>query len=513
VIDARNIQRYIYATNNLRQNAGASYAVGCATGKWVVDALPKPNNVVNIEECEYSSQKIEDGKIDAEVVYCGGGNAVIIFKDRDTAISFTKTYTRGLIEKAPGLDVTVVHEQFDWNSDTLSNVLKGLQKKGAVKKLNRHFSTPMLGVSVTEECSFSGLPATYLDERNGQFLSSEANSKRKMEEEAWNDLENSLKEGNYTFAREFNDIASGKEGSSYIGIVHTDGNGMSKRVDAIRNRYNTPSDNREFVEEMRNFSCSIKKAIKKSLKDTIIKLVKGVTNEEGEEYIGGKIKIVDNVLPFRPIVFNGDDVTFVSHGSLALTLAYNYLLSLQSQVLSDGKPLYGRAGIAIVKSHYPFARAYNLADDLCTSAKQFLTEKSNGSDTSAMDWHFAVNGPLDEGIEAIREKEYTINGKDKLYMRPVLINDDGSEWRTWNVFCDLVDQFKGDEWKDRKNKVIDLQRALRKGEDGIVNFLALNGIKSLPPIKHKMSMEQRGWQGGRCGYFDAIEAMDFLVRL
>ena len=92
--------------------------------------------------------------------------------------------------------------------------------------------------------------------------------------------------------------------------------------------------------------------------------------------IGGKVPVPldggEERLPFRPIVFGGDDVTFVCEGRLGLPLAAHYLTRLASEILPDGDPLYARAGIAIVKTHYPFARAYELAGRLGDSAKAFI---------------------------------------------------------------------------------------------------------------------------------------------
>ena len=45
VVDTTGIQDYIFGTNQLKQNVGASYLVDCATRKWVVESLPEPNNL------------------------------------------------------------------------------------------------------------------------------------------------------------------------------------------------------------------------------------------------------------------------------------------------------------------------------------------------------------------------------------------------------------------------------------------------------------------------------------
>ena len=55
--------------------------------------------------------------------------------------------------------------------------------------------------------------------------------------------------------------------------------------------------------------------------------------------------------------------------------------------------LYACAGIAVVKTHYPFARAYELSQSLTESAKSYAREEADGN-LSALDWHFAAGGLL-----------------------------------------------------------------------------------------------------------------------
>jgi len=44
VVDTMQIQPYIFGSNRLRENLGASYLVAQATEDWAWDHLPKPNN-------------------------------------------------------------------------------------------------------------------------------------------------------------------------------------------------------------------------------------------------------------------------------------------------------------------------------------------------------------------------------------------------------------------------------------------------------------------------------------
>ena len=75
-------------------------------------------------------------------------------------------------------------------------------------------------------------------------------------------------------------------------------------------------------------------------------------------------------LPFRPLVYGGDDVTFVCDGRLGLELAAIYLQAFEKE-----KDFTACAGICVVKTHYPFARAYQLSEELCRKAKKFIPEE------------------------------------------------------------------------------------------------------------------------------------------
>ncbi|NJP11256.1 MAG: hypothetical protein HC866_18740 [Leptolyngbyaceae cyanobacterium RU_5_1] len=158
----------------------------------------------------------------------------------------------------------------------------------------------------------------------------------------------------------------------------------------------------------------------------------------------------DYFLPFRPIVFGGDDVTFVCDGRLGVSLAIEYLNQFETcakdpqtglldwDVTANKFVVKGAtaaAGVAIVKTHYPFARAYGLAEDLCDDAKKLRThfrDKLEDWEGSTLDWHYALSG-LFGGIDDIRDREYTVPA-GSLTLRPVALSDDAPDVRrTWSV--------------------------------------------------------------------------------
>ena len=178
--------------------------------------------------------------------------------------------------------------------------------------------------------------------------------------------------------------------------------------------------------------------------------------------------------------------------------------------LSDGNPIYARAGIAIVKTHYPFSRAVELAGDLAKSAKKYIIETGEKS-LLAMDWHFAASGPIGD-LDDIREREYTVDA-GKLYMRPVRLGKSvGADWHSWDTFTSIIKEFQNN-WADKQNKLMSLREALRAGPETVEQFVTAYVQQKLPEIKTDPDSATRGWIDKQCTCFDVIEAMDFFVPL
>jgi hypothetical protein len=163
------------------------------------------------------------------------------------------------------------------------------------------------------------------------------------------------------------------------------------------------------------------------------------------------------------------------------------------------------AGIAIVKSHFPFARAYEQAADLCQNAKKSLRKAGLANTYSALDWHIAASG-RDDSIRDIRAREYKLPNGELLTARPVLLGSATTlttDWhaRTWEQLTQTVDTLNYDtNWNERHNKILALRDVLRQGEAAVEQFKNRYDIGDLPHTSHAV-------------LFDAIETMEFLLPL
>lgn len=533
IVDISGIQNYIFGSNRLKENIGASELVYQATGPWPRKILSQwKTNVRDVEARDVDSLSIEKDNLDAELVYSGGGNCAVLFRD-ERAKEFTEHLSRRVLQEAPGLDLVVVHHTFDWQAQSLTSAMDAAMKKLFEKKNNRSASLPLLGLSVTAFCESSGLAAVAIDEKKkgdgrNRLISAEIKSKLEAADKASKRLGRlfpGLEAKNLEIPMELDDLGRTRDKASFIGIVHADGNALGSRLRKISDSFNEPSKNRDYVTALRAFSTSVEQASQESLNKMVNVLLesidKGVIKGQFElgPANGGR-----HFFPLRPIVFGGDDLTFVCDGRLALSLAQAYLSAFEAHLVNE--PLFACAGVAIVKSHYPFTRGYLLSEELCSSAKKHIREtmrKEDGS-ASALDWHVAMSG-IAGSPDEIRKREYKVAAGD-MTMKPVQLRKENTDtgWRSWENLRAVIDAFQNhDEWKEKRNKVKALREALRGGPEEVQHFRKLylqkdrekdkeKELPGFPGIDHQ-DLRKKGWKGGICGYFDAIEMMDLFVDL
>jgi hypothetical protein len=541
IVEASGIQDYIFGSNELIQNIGASELVTQSTTEWLFQVLDRLGLRHNVDfsasgssrryviDSQTGQPRIRDESIetglDVEVVYASGGKAIILFRDVASAKKCMRQLTAIALRDAPGLALVAARRTFEWEKQRLWNVLNDLSLDLERRKSDRRWSVPLSGLGVTSACAFSGLPAVDRDPTNeGTARERLVASSVLAKINAWADADGRLREllnSKWPFVYDF-DVMRSMGQSSYLAVIHTDGNDMGERFKNIAKRFKEPNENATYAKALRDMARSVNRAAIHALRTTITTLMAS-RDEDGK--FGGVVPTPihknertgesEFQIPFRPIVFGGDDVTFVCEGRLGLTLAERYLRDYSAQLLDDKEYAHARGGVAVVHLHYPFSRAYDLADDLAKSAKRYLNEHP-GEKMTVLDWHFAVSG-LVRPLNQVRAREYeTADGK--LYLRPYRLTSLESDLpHAWNTFINTVQYFKRNtqeqgEWVGKQNKLKGLREVLRAGPVATERFLELIGAR-LIAIPRLDSMKTRGWQGGECGYFDALEALEFFVSL
>lgn len=533
LLDTVSIQRYIFGSNKLKENIGASRLI-----QWIfVDPLREgiqkifpeiPENLCKDifkdweeEVPRYTVLKPKTpSQVETpfEVGYIGGGNALLFFQDPGKAKAFVTQWTQRLLVEAPGIITAVSIKDMDdtdlWNKKNKQSLFDGLSENKC--KFIPQTIIPRHGV--TALCQRSGYSQEVLysnpEPTGPRYVSCVTGSKLAAAEEANTQLRENFKAilGNsFVFTDELDRLGQSKGEDSHIAIVHIDGNDMGQRFMGAVSLQETRSLSKQIRE--------ITKTAFTNLLSTIIAQEKAVAEALGlkdnsfPQNSNGK-----RVLPLRPIIIGGDDVTFVAEGRLGLYFAELFLKEFEKHSVTIAPPLStcagvtldphlsACAGVAITKTKYPFYRGYVLAEQLCGTAKKRRREENSSG--SWIDFHVAYGG-FSGDIEEIRQKHYTAP-QGKLCLRPYKIGDSGEY-----VFNALVHNKK--QLMSRLSpKIKEMRQVLYESESRTQEFLAALKTRGTPIDKIFEDLQdyrQNLWKDKKTPFFDMIEILDFYPDL
>lgn len=337
-LSAAGIQPYMFASNKLKENAGASEIVHQALSYWETNSK----------------------RHGAQRVYVGGGNAVLVFQSREKAVEAVGIWSEFWLRKTPGLGLVAAHEIVEGTfEEAYRLVIRGI----AAESDRPRFGSEPGAQAVVRACGSTGLAAC--EEDHGDRLSAEAAAKRTFDGNARDRLISDfggLLQGQLEFPVDFADL--GRE-ITHIAVVHIDGDGIGARF------HEKATSGCQALED---FSTRLKQNSNDALRKTIEDLLQALPLN------GVALKPSDGALhyiPIRPLVHGGDDLTFVCHGKLGLALTQRYLDHFHTLSRESNEEMTASGGIAIVPLKFPFARAYQLAEDLSRSAKRARRDARN----------------------------------------------------------------------------------------------------------------------------------------
>lgn len=499
-IDVLGVQRFVFASNRLKDVVTGSFLVHWST----------------------SCQGALFGLVaENDILLAGGGNAIVEFASIWDAKIFAARYTRLLYDEVPGLEVVLVHYVYDIGK--LADALQSVQIKLARLKTERFPSVPLSGISVTASCMETGQPATDFDLTEKTDPISRNICKRRKKGNEANQYWNSFLQDKvcYDFPLELDLLGRDKGDTSLIGIVHIDGNRVGEK---IKNWLSTQADDDIVRKEYKEWSQAIDLLGQKALQAVVDRIFQRLEKSDDKkiakingipERLGFTLE-KDNgrwMLPIRPVLLGGDDLTFVCDGRIALDLAETALGVFEHSFIPHLGNISASAGIAVVRVHAPFARGYELADKLCRSAKRKLKEENDSG--CALDWHIGMARP-GEAVTTIRKKQYQTNDY-QLTCRPYRLGlgkDDEESWRWLSrmLLDDKTCGLRGDVWSVRRNKVKAFAELVREGPDGVRSTLeawrVVEKKLQLPP-----SIENAGFIADRTPLLDAVEIVDMHLVL
>lgn len=405
--DVRGIQKYIYRTLKLKDAMGASALIEDI----IIKALEYACANLKIQNCalEWCDKKSgpfdydDKSDLDVTVLYIGGGNAFVTFKSRELCIKVNKKMSRYIIENTYSLQlaVAIVDKTENYKKD-----YKDIYQEMNRIKSDMTESKPLSALPIMQTELRTGFPAINVSKYNKGKNIDKYRIEKNVSKETYLKIKNKYEKNEEDEIDKILDNYAKRGEDSRIAVVHIDGNNMGLR---IRKLIQDKDDYKEAVSEMRKISYNIKYSYLN-------------TFENMKEHFENMNEQNDKIKRFvRKIIVAGDDITYVCNAYIALdTVEYfcNEISKLtmnkgntEAEISTEDINEYGFtvcAGVAYIRSHFPFSVGYEVAEACCDSAKYMSKARENKA------YYKVVNN---ECI-AISADEYE---------KKLQINDDGEE--------------------------------------------------------------------------------------
>ena len=517
--DISGIQKFIFSTGKLKEQMGGSNIVH----KIMYECLPKlllGKDYQNYEDWRENNYRPDDFSQDIKgrIVYIGGGNAMVLFKDAETMEKTNREMQKEVYKLTAG-NIRLCYASTEINSlDTPGgkyiDIYDELMRKMAEFKREHTAVSTVRGFSISAQDVNTLEPIiVHYDEKNKKEVACAASIFQKNEHK-YRNMEG-LEE--YHFADQFDKYFEAGDKKSFLAIIHIDGNSMGKKIQAFIKSMDNNSQN-----TIRNSLTHIKKLsmeIDDIYKNALITTIKQVYKKEIESKMSK-----DNPLAFRLVIRDGDDLTAVMDAAKALEFVNVYMEKLSFEV-EENKNQYpeitGRkmkvsagAGITFVHNKFPFDTAYDYAEQLCKSAKTMLRELSEkeiiSEDTSCMDFQIIRSG-MTSRIAKYRKEKYTfIDGEKeyKLNARPYFFSkNEKIKQQRYDDFKNIMDKILSG--KIARNKLKELRNSYSLGKDEAQNCYRLILSRNKAGISGDENKDVFS-DDNVAIYFDALDVIDFM---
>lgn len=349
----QGIQSFIFQTNKLREIVGASE---------LVEEICKDKfkEIVGSGYVEY------DGSRQCGAILQAAGNIKYIFNTEEECAEVVRKFPKEIFGFAPGITVSQAVVKMEGENNNFKKAVNELEKR-----LRTQRNTPMrsatLGLMGIQRSRQTGLPVVEERKVKKQLTPIDAGTRAKLDmlkkiDDPDFELTKSLCNTAFNIKSLHNrqvayDIERMVKDNDWVAVIHADGNGLGQIVQAIGTD----------AERFKKFSESLDESTKKAA----AKAYESIHNRFDE----------NEFIPIRPIVLGGDDFTVICRADLALDYVTTFIEQfeentkfVQEYESVKFQNLTACAGIAYVKSSYPFYYGYELAEALCSRSKKDAKE-------------------------------------------------------------------------------------------------------------------------------------------
>lgn len=406
LFELRAIQPFLFATGKLRDIVSASE---------LIDYLCTEPLAKVLEIC-----KLTDYHLSELSPRCAGGVFYLLIEDAEKVRQFSHLWPLAVAELVPGLEQVHVCAQGDSARSAMAKGLSQLQTARNYHTVQHPSASPLAmrsprtGYVATERDhgepvdAATAVKRAFVRPQHSKNLTS-----RFCEEQAlnWPDNfeENSAPQKRFPLAKD-----------NLVGLVHADGNAIGE-VLLVLSEATQALDKETYVRLYREFSDGLDRATCDAARLACqLVLVPEIASH--------------SVIPARPLVLGGDDLTVLIKASLALPFTVQFikqfeintalfLKSLKASMQANGvepsvqnrlpEKLTACAGIAYMKHSQPFYQGYELAESLCNRAKnqsRLALKHPKDAMPSSLSFHKIQGSLADDADHLFQLEQVTSSG-------------------------------------------------------------------------------------------------------
>ena len=422
IFDLSGIQRFIFATNKMKEIVGASAVVHNALFRQLPQALGEAPDAWKQGDVTFTDAD------EAKIVYVGGGNAMVVFRDENTYRACARELSRKIFLLSGGaIRLTSAAVALEEAEGLAANQKRLMAALDAEKKAGGSaVHAALLPITAYDNNNYEPLILT--SDGRATTLSRKAKRAAANTEQVFAEIKPSP---DMSFSYDLEDTRREDE-KNYQAILHIDGNTMGIRIrEYVRGLTGTVW---EQLTAMRRLSIAISGLYSDALRETIRETVP--SDAEGR-------------LAFRPIVVDGDDITVMLPADRAFGFTETFMQKLAAcriDAFGSGFRPTAAAGIAFVKLKFPFSIAYDLAESCCKNAKAVTIERCGGAaaflanPVSSMDYQVCYSN-ISSDLAAYRASSYERDGC-RLTRRPYVFAE--GDAYSYRAFMDTCEYFNGE---------------------------------------------------------------------
>ena len=388
--ELRGIQRYLFNTGRLKDMILASELIDFVFEEPLDEAL----KLVGLDLNKPQPRR-------------AGGAAYLVMDTKEQAERLRDVWSLTILQLLPGIELVDAIATGGNVKEAISSALQKLQVARNQAMPQLPMATPLTALTPR-----TGEPAVSIEGAESLDISTLTRRKAKRSKGGLVDHfgDSHLKWPN-NFEEDSHDSRRFRlNADNFVGMLHLDGNGIGVILRILNHAASSLNDD-DYIAAYQAFSTGLGNITRQAAKLATQDILVPAISESG-------------VIPARPLVLGGDDLTILLRSDLALPFAQAYaqhfevlsvgfIKDLKQLLKTDEFPdsLSVSGGLVLIKPSFPFSQAFSLTEGFASRAKQLATY--DGDKKCSTISLYRVQGAVGDDAEALFEREQVVTSNQE----------------------------------------------------------------------------------------------------